>query len=53
MDGARILGSVIACWALLSGLVIGVRALREKIAAPAPEKNPKVTDGTEIGDEEG
>jgi hypothetical protein len=53
MDSGRIFGSVIACWALLSGLVIGARALYEKVPAPGPEINPKTTDGTEIGDEEG
>jgi hypothetical protein len=53
MDGGRLVGSAVACWALLSGLVIGARALYEKITALAVEANPKVTDGTEIGDEEG
>ncbi len=53
MDGGRIVGSVVVCWVLISGLVIGARVLREKITAPRPEVNPKVTDGTEIGDEEG
>lgn len=56
MDGGRMFGSAVALSALVPALVIGAREVYKKTlesVGPKPEKGASVTDGKEVGDEEG